>query len=140
MAGFFMINETVKEWIVKSEGDFTVALRERRARKSPNWDAVCFHSQQCVEKLLKALLIHHHSTPPKTHDLILLDDLLSKVCKTWSWPLDELRFLTRAAVTFRYPGESADKEEAVEALKITRRIRTKIKAIFGGSISDIMQR
>ena len=30
-----MLNETVKEWIAKAEGDFTVACREMRARKSP---------------------------------------------------------------------------------------------------------
>jgi hypothetical protein len=35
-----MVSETVKEWIVKAEGDFTVAAREMRARKSPNYDAV----------------------------------------------------------------------------------------------------
>jgi HEPN domain-containing protein len=67
-----MLNRTVKEWIAKAEGDFSVACRERRVRKSPNWDAVCFHSQQCVEKLFKALLIHYGVMPPKTHDLILL--------------------------------------------------------------------
>jgi HEPN domain-containing protein len=41
-----MLNETVKEWIAKAEGDLSVASRERRVRKSPNWDAVCFHAQQ----------------------------------------------------------------------------------------------
>jgi HEPN domain-containing protein len=53
-----MPSETVKEWIAKAEGDFTVACREMRARKSPNYDAACFHCQQCIEKLMKALLIH----------------------------------------------------------------------------------
>ena len=125
-----MLNETVKEWIAKAEGDFSVACRERRVRKSPNWDAVCFHSQQCVEKYLKALLIHYGVMPPKTHDLVLLDGLLTPVCDGWSWPLEELRFLTRAAVAFRYPGESADKEEAIEALKIVRKIHEKILTII----------
>ncbi|HEY4761448.1 MAG TPA: HEPN domain-containing protein [Thermoguttaceae bacterium] len=125
-----MLNQTVKEWIAKGKGDFYVACRERRARTLPNWDAVCFHCQQCVEKFFKALLIHHNIMPPKTHDLVLLDGLLSPVCREWSWPLEELRFLTRAAVAFRYPGESAEKEEAVEALKITRKIHVKLLAII----------
>jgi HEPN domain-containing protein len=125
-----MLNETVKEWIAKAEGDFSVACRERRVRKFPNWDAVCFHSQQCVEKYLKALMIHHGVTPPKTHDLIVLTDLLTPVCGDWSWSLKELRFLTNAAVSFRYPGETADKEEAVASLKITRKIRTRILVII----------
>ena len=66
-----MPNETVKEWMAKAEGDFTVARREMRARKSPNYDAVCFHRQQCVEKLMKALLIQLGVTPPKTHMLMV---------------------------------------------------------------------
>ena len=75
-----MPSETVKEWIAKAEGDFTVACREMRARKSPNYDAVCFHCQQCVEKLMKGLLIHLGVTPPKTHMLLVLDELLRPVC------------------------------------------------------------
>lgn len=33
------------EWISKAEGDFITAGREIRARKDPNYDACCFHSQ-----------------------------------------------------------------------------------------------
>jgi HEPN domain-containing protein len=50
------MNPAVAEWISKAEGDFTTAGRELRARKSPNYDAVCFHAQQCGEKYLKAIL------------------------------------------------------------------------------------
>lgn len=119
----FMTSETVKEWIEKAEGDFTVACREMRARKSPSYDAVCFHSQQCVEKLMKALLIHLGATPPKTHMLIVLDDMLAPICPGWAWQADQLRFLSRSAVFLRYPGESAGKDEAREALNIARKIR-----------------
>ena len=68
-----MLNEIVKEWIAKAEGDFAVACRERRVRKLPNWDAVCFHSQQCVEKYLKALLIHQRKIRAKTSVIKRLD-------------------------------------------------------------------
>ncbi len=37
-----------QEWIEKAEGDFNSANREIRARKNPNYDAACFHAQQCV--------------------------------------------------------------------------------------------
>jgi hypothetical protein len=40
------MNPAVAEWVSKAEGDFVTAGREMRARKSPNYDAVCFHSQQ----------------------------------------------------------------------------------------------
>ena len=34
------------EWVLKAEADYGVALRELRGRKSPGYDASCFHSQQ----------------------------------------------------------------------------------------------
>jgi HEPN domain-containing protein len=125
---------TTKEWTEKAEADFTTAVRELKAPESPNFDAVCFHAQQCIEKLMKALLIHHGAVPPRTHDLTELDRLLGPVSPTWSWQVTELRFLTRAAVAFRYPGESADREEATESLDIATRMRAKLRALLGLSI------
>jgi len=122
---------TVKEWTVKAEADFSTAARELKASESPNFDAVCFHAQQCVEKLMKALLIHLGIVPPRSHDLTEPDRLLSPVCPQWSWPVQELRFLTRAAVDFRYPGESADIEEATEALDIATRLRERLRLLLG---------
>jgi len=122
---------TVKEWTVKAEADFSTAARELKASESPNFDAVCFHAQQCVEKLMKALLIHLGIVPPRSHDLTELERLLAPVCPQWSWPVQELRFLTRAAVDFRYPGESADIEEATEALDIATRLRERLRLLLG---------
>lgn len=122
---------TVKEWIGKAEGDFLTASRELRATASPNFDAVCFHAQQCIKKLMKALLIHLGALPPKTHDLATLDRLLEPVCKGWSWPVAELRMLSHAAIAFRYPGESADKEEAVQAFDIASRLREILRQRLG---------
>jgi HEPN domain-containing protein len=124
------MNETVKEWISKAEGDFRTAGREIQVRDEPNFDAVCYHSQQCIEKLMKALLIDNRVVPPRTHDLVQLDQLLRLVANTWAWPVEELRFLTRAAVEFRYPGESADKDEADEAFELCARMRMTLLALF----------
>jgi len=63
------MNPLVDEWISKAEGDFPTAGREIRARKSPNYDAVCFHCQQCAEKYLKAVLQAHKKHIPKIHYL-----------------------------------------------------------------------
>ena len=120
------MNETIKEWLAKAEGDYRTASREAQAVESPNYDAVCFHAQQCVEKLMKALLIQNAVVPPRTHDLPQLDQLLQAACPDWSWPVEELRFVTRAAVDFRYPGEMADADEAREAFAICGRIREKL--------------
>lgn len=126
------MNATVREWVDKAGGDFATAGRELRVTDAPNFDAVCFHAQQCIEKLMKALLIHLGVTPPKTHDLAYLDRLLSPVCPGWTWPADELRFLSRAAVAFRYPGEAANENEASEAYAMATAMRNQLLGLFGG--------
>ena len=122
------MNGTVKEWVLKAEADFATAGRELQATAAPNYDAVCFHAQQCVEKLMKALLIHLGVTPSRTHDLRALDALLAPVCPGWSWAAQDLRFLTRAPVDFRYPGEEADEEEARQAYEIAGSLVCKTKS------------
>jgi len=125
------MNGTVKEWICKAEGDYATAARELRTTESPNYDAACFHAEQSAEKLMKALLIHLGVTPPRTHDLATLDRLLVPVCPGWSWPIEELHHLTRAAVDFRYPGESADEKEATESFLIATRMRATLRRLLG---------
>lgn len=125
------MNATVSEWVAKAEGDYRTAQRELHPSGTPNFDAVCFHAEQCAEKLIKALLIHLGVTPPRSHDLVALDRLLTPVCPAWSWPVAELRLLTRAAVDFRYPGDFADQPEAAEAFEIATRMRAKLLPFFG---------
>lgn len=43
------------EWVEKAEGDWNAARQLNRVRKDPNYDSVCFHCQQSVEKYLKVL-------------------------------------------------------------------------------------
>jgi HEPN domain-containing protein len=124
------MKEVVREWAVKAEGDFSTARRELRARNSPNYDAACFHSQQCVEKLMKALLIQLGIVPPRTHDLVYLDGLLSAACADWSWKVEELRFVSRAAVMFRYPGETAERGEARQVLALAGKMREALRALL----------
>lgn len=128
------MNRTVKEWVAKAEADYSTAARELKAAESPNFDAVCFHAQQCVEKLMKALLIHLNIVPPRSHDLAELGRFLAPACPQWSWPVEELRFLTRASIDFRYPGESADLEDAAQSLDIATRLRERLRAFVGLSV------
>lgn len=127
------MNDTVREWIEKAEGDYLTASREIEAREKPNFDAVCFHAQQCVEKLMKAALICAGVTPPKVHDLVWLDQSMRSAWQEWSWSVEDLRFLSRAAVSFRYPGESATFEEANESLQIAAGIRKKLLALLAST-------
>ncbi len=124
------MNATVKEWLAKAEKDFATARRELQVEEDPNFDAVCFHAQQSIEKLMKGLLIHLGITPSKTHDLAFLSQLLAASCPSWSWSQEDLRFLSRAAVAFRYPGEAAEPEDATEAVDIAGRLRNKLLLLF----------
>ena len=63
----------------------------------PNFDAACFHAQQAVEKLMKAVLIACGEMPPRAHDLVVLNDLVARHLPGWIWPIEALRFLSHAA-------------------------------------------
>jgi HEPN domain-containing protein len=117
------MNDTVSEWIAKATGDFYTAERELEVREHPNYDGVCFHAQQCVEKLMKALLIHRGVVPPRVHDLVALGRLLAATGAEWESSMDDLQFLSQAAVEFRYPGGSAMRQDAVRAFDVCARLR-----------------
>lgn len=127
------MNDVAREWVEKAKGDCLTATRELQA-DPPNYDAVCFHAQQCVEKLMKAALIVRGEVPPKTHDLAVLSNLLSSARPDWSWPIEDLRLLSRSAVIFRYPGESAGPEEARAALLASKGMRDRLLQLLEESV------
>lgn len=100
------------------------AGRELRVRKSPNPDAVCFHAQQGAEKYLKAVL-HGAGIPfTKTHNLLVLLDRVLALEPSWEMMRTDLQRLTAFGVNLRYPGRSADKATAREALAVARTVRS----------------
>jgi HEPN domain-containing protein len=113
----------IEEWIAKAEGDFRVASRELDEADEPYYDAVCFHAQQCIEKLMKALLTARGVVPPRIHDLVALGSMLQEHYDKWDYAVESLRFLSLSSVAFRYPGESAHEEDAREAFEICVKIR-----------------
>ena len=112
------------EWISKAEGDFAMMEREGRARKQRNHDGICFHAQQRAEKYLKARLTEADVDFRKTHDLMTLLDSAVEVEPLWESFRRDLAYVSDFAVTFRYPGESATKEDARDAIQRCRRFRT----------------
>ena len=121
---------TVSEWVERAESDFRVACRESAVTVAPSYEAVCFHAQQCVEKLMKALLIDRGVPPPRTHDLLALAGMVSTAVPGWTWPSIELSTLSAAAVGFRYPGDPIEQEDAEEMLDICTRIRSNLLALL----------
>jgi HEPN domain-containing protein len=118
------------EWIEKAEGDWTSAQREYRARQRPNYDAACFHAQQCAEKYLKARLEEAGIAFNRTHNLTSLLTLALAVEPTWTVLQPYLNALNIYSVAFRYPGSSATKGNAANALKAGREVRRIVRQSF----------
>ncbi len=111
------MKKITSEWVTKAEGDFAMLERESKARKNRSFDGICFHAQQCAEKYLKARLTETGIAFPKTHDLVTLLELYLPVEPAWEIFRVDLAFLSEFAVAFRYPGETAEKESAMNARK-----------------------
>lgn len=109
------------EWIQKAEGDFITAQREFSAIEHPNYDAACFHAQQCAEKYLKARLVEEGIEIKRTHDLSAILSLILPFEPLWDFLRSDLDALTDRAVEVRYPGWFADTEDAKGAIAIAKR-------------------
>jgi HEPN domain-containing protein len=124
------MRQITQEWVEKAEGDFATAHRELQVQQMANYDAVCFHSQQCVEKYLKAFLQEENIAFNRIHDLSRLLDLLLPVEPTWETLRPMLEVLTTYAVEFRYPGISANQALATQSFEDCETVRQIIRQHF----------
>ena len=122
--------DSALDWAEYAEEDFVMAKSALRRRK-PLVTAACFHSQQCAEKYLKAMLIARVAEFPKTHDLIILDRLCNETGIFTGFTKEQLGRLSGYAVHTRYPGNQPAVEEAEEALETTGAIRRFARSFLG---------
>jgi len=126
------MNELIREWIDKADSDYRSADRELYPTEGkPNFDLTCYLCQQCVEKYLKGLLQHHGAAFPRTHDLVVLLDLIIPFYPLWEAWRASFRTLKDYAAEFRYPGESANPRIAVNAFKLATTFREQARDAFG---------
>ncbi len=119
-----------RAWAKKAEEDYELA-RSALLRKRPLTTGACFHAQQCVEKYVKAMLISKGAEFPKTHDLLMLNNLCSNAGIFLEINPKLLNTLTDYAVRTRYPGEEPTEEDAKEAMQIMKSVRTFAKSFLG---------
>jgi len=124
------MNELVREWIEKAEADSRTAERESAVTDGPNWDAVCFHAQQAIEKYFKALLQQQGVPFPKIHDLTILAKVLFPAHPEWEASRDSLEKLSLFAVELRYPGETASEQDAMQAVGIMQEWRQRLREVL----------
>lgn len=108
----------VHQWVEKAEEDLRTAEHTLTLEDDCPYGTVCFHTQQCAEKYLKALLVLHSVLFPKIHDLLELLPLVPKTIALNIEPAD-VATVNRFAIEGRYPGDwepitRDDAEAAVE--------------------------
>lgn len=111
------MNEAIKEWITRAGHDYEVALLLDK-EESECYEIICFHCQQYVEKMLKAILLKEDIVFPKIHDLIILLNKLPDNYKQLKKFSSEILILNEYAVSSRYPGEIVDIDDAKESIDI----------------------
>lgn len=100
-------------------------------------DTVCFHSQQAVEKSLKATLALHDVEYPWRHDLGELLELVKPLAPEITPFEDRILGMTPFAVEIRYDEEFEPPiDEANEALQTALEVHQLISAIVGRSIAE----
>jgi HEPN domain-containing protein len=131
MSGLPEINAQIRGWVEKAEHDLRNAECVLTLTNDCPTDTVCFHCQQCAEKYFKALLISRGIPFPKTHDLLLLFNLIKAVCET-NLRIGEVHPLNRYSVEARYPGDwdPIDYREAAEALNMAKCVREAVRNLL----------
>lgn len=119
------MSDEANQWLRFAREDLRMA---ELALQEEIFNQTCFHSQQCVEKALKCLILLRGGTPPRTHRLA---DILTQV-ETDVLKDDRLDILLleRFYIPTRYPdalpGSLPDglpvRQDADEALQIAQRV------------------
>ncbi len=119
------MNAEYERWLAFARDD----LRMAELVMTENlYNQVCFHVQQCAEKTIKALLIAQGQTPPRTHrlgDLVnLLDPNLVTAIALDVQLLDRFYILTRYpdALPGSLPEGLPEASDAQEALSVARQV------------------
>jgi len=134
-----IIKNLVNGWIKKAEKDLLSVEREL-SFKDPVTETVCFHSQQVVEKYLKAFLVYHQIYFTKTHKIIDLLELCATVDSSFKDELEDADNLTEYAVEIRYPDVWLEPgiEDAEESFEIAKKVKEFVvnKLNFANDKSD----
>jgi len=125
------MNEITSEWVLKAESDFDAADLTLHGREAPIVDAVCFHSEQCAEKYLKAFLQEKGIRFERTHVLGSLLGLCISADKEFKKIATDLDSLEGYGIAVRYPGATATKELAERAFESAGRVRAFIRKKLG---------
>jgi HEPN domain-containing protein len=126
-----------REWIRKADEDLQAASYLLKLGKICPTATIGFHAQQCVEKLIKALLVVRGIDFPKTHDIEKLVSLMP-LDAIISLPVSEQRTLSIYGTVTRYPGdyEPVSVKDARAAVSRAKRIRRELRPLLPSCSRD----
>lgn len=122
--------ELSQEWIKKAENDLQNA--EILLKEGGTIDAVCFHSQQAVEKYLKAFLSFHQLPIRKIHSLVALAKQAAQKEPSLLDFMKEYKTLEAYYIESRYPPETRvyQHKEGEKAYHLANEIIESIKNLL----------
>lgn len=126
------INNLCKRWLEFADDDFATA-NHLLTLYPLRLEIICYHCQQCVEKMLKGYLMARDIEPPKTHDLVEL----CKRCSVFDISLNGIAEicadLNPYAVQVRYPAElDIEEGDMRKAIEDAKNIMTFIRQALAG--------
>jgi HEPN domain-containing protein len=125
------VREIVAQWTKKADHDLKVAEHTLGIQRDCPTEIVCFHSQQCVEKYIKAFLVSINRPFPKIHNI---EQLLALFPKQFSFNItaEEKARLAEYATMARYPGniELITIAEAKKSVLLAKRIRRWVRKLL----------
>ncbi len=128
------MRKATSSWVKDAEDELESAIILYEHGK---YRGACYHSQQCVEKGLKALMLEKAKRPGRIHDIV---ELLNKV-KSVGWDID----LTMDDAVFlnsiyrgRYPTEEGllpygepSREDAEKTVSVARTFKKRLTSLVG---------
>jgi len=118
------VSPQIAAWLRKAQEDEFAVMALLKEKVSIS--NVVFFSQQIVEKLMKAFLIHLNIEPPKTHDLVKLESMICEHDSSFNQFHSEFEQLCQYYIETRYPGdwpEGIDIKEAKIAFESALKIK-----------------
>jgi uncharacterized protein len=126
------MRKVTSSWIkdVEEELDSAVILYEHG-----KYRGACYHSQQCVEKGLKTLILERGEKPERVHDIIELHNIVKKMGWEIDLTIDDAVYLN-SIYKGRYPTEEGllphgepSKEDAEKAIAVSRVVVERLRKL-----------
>jgi len=116
-----MQNPEALKWYNFAKMDMEAATTLNAYMHPRPLEIICYHAEQCTEKVLKGFLVENEILPLKTHNLPLLCDKCIEIEPRFTELSDICDFLTAFGVQPRYPDEliilDEDADKALASIK-----------------------